>query len=366
MEESPIKQTIEPAIKFVKLIKPSDKVAIVHGHDTDAISSAAIIYKLLKKLLKIEPELVISDLNFSVRENTVKKIKKIMPAHIILLDLSEIGINILTQLKQIGKVMIIDHHVPKGYVKITYVNPRIYNFQTYQPTTYLAYKIYEKFFNTKEITWIAGVGTLADFGINNCLDLFEKLNKELTENLEPKDEILLEKSLLGKLTKIIDSAREVKDIKGAMLALHTLINAENYKQILDKKAPHTKELFKYFDLVENEFQKVVNDFNKNKKQMKNLLVYQIKSKFNLKSSLATHLQQFFDDKILMIYQKSGNFYDISFRHGKKINIDLAWLAREAARDIPNSNGGGHPSSSGARIPVKYFNKFLKNLNTLIK
>lgn len=356
-----LEETINPAVSFLESLKQKDKVAIIHGHDSDSICSAAIFYRLLENL-KIKTELVISELNFSVLENTVKKIKNIKPTRTIIVDIPDIGVSILTELRNLSKVMIVDHHIPKGYVKITYVNPRIYDRDVYLPATYLSYKIYEKFFDTKEIAWIAGIGTLADMGMKNCEDLFEKIKnsyKELVDDLKPVDEILFDNSLLGKLTKIVDSAGVVKNKQGSVFALQDLIKSKDYKEILKNK-----KLMVYFNITEREFKKAVGDFKKNKKTVNNVLLYEIKSKLKLKSPLATYLERFFDDKVLAIYQKEDNFFNISLRRGKNLRTDLAELAKELVSDIPNSMGGGHPVAAGARIPIKYLNKFVNNLKEL--
>lgn len=357
-----IGETIKSGINFIEWIKPKDRVVIVHGHDLDSVCSAAIIYKLIKNLHKINSQFIISQLNFTIDEKTTKKIKEVKPKFIICVDIPEIRVNVLTELRNLSKILIIDHHLPKGYVKVTYVNPRIYNREIYLPTTYLCYKIYENFFDQKDIAWIAGIGVLADNGIKNCIDLFGKIktvNKELVNNLEPKDEILLEKSLLGRLTLLLESVRTVDGIKGSLFALDSLVKAKNYKELLEDK-----KLAKCFDVAESEFKRIEADFYKNKREIKNFILYEIKSRYNLKSQFASYLEKFFPDKILIIYQKSGDFFDLSFRRGKNIETDLDKLARDITKNIPNAVGGGHPDAAGGQIPVKYLKKLVENLHTV--
>lgn len=361
-----IEETIKPALKLIESIKSKDKIAIIHGHDNDSICSATIIYKLLKNLYGIESKLIISGLNSSVTEDVLETIKKIKPQYVIIVDISEVNIGIMTELRNIARVMIIDHHVPKGYVKITYVNPQVYDKQLYLPATYLCYKIYEKFIEVDEILWVAGIGTLSDMGLKNCNDLFENLklkNKELVENNENIDEILFDKSLLGRLAKIFDSARVVNGIEGSVTALNVLIKVNDYQDVLRGKY-EAKDLLEWFTVVEKEFNRLVKDFEKRKKRIKKIILYDVRSKYNMKSSLATYLSKKMVNEVLVIYQKSGKYIDASFRRGRVCIVDLNKLAGNSVKNIPDSNGGGHVQAAGCRFPAKYLARFLRNLKSL--
>jgi single-stranded DNA-specific DHH superfamily exonuclease len=359
-----VKETISPAIVFIETIKPKDKIAIVHGHDSDSICSAAIIYKLIKKLVKADTELVVSELNSILTEKTFSKIKKVNPKYTIIVDIPDISVEILTKLRNASKVLVIDHHMPKGYVKIAYVNPRIYDRESYLPATYLCYKIYEDFFDIKDILWIAGIGTLADMGMKNCLDLFDKIkatDNELVDDFKAVDETLIEKSLLGRLAQMIESSMAVKDVAGSIFSLKILLESKNYKDVLKNKT-----LLGYYKLLEKEFKKTEDDFNKNKKIIDSVLLYEIKSKLKIKSSFTSYIQKFFDDKVLVIYQKEEKYFNASLREGKNSEIDLDRLARESIRDIKDSRGGGHPQAAGCRVPISQFKRFVENLRLKMK
>lgn len=359
-----IDETIKPAVEFVKLMKKGGKVAVIHGHDNDSICSAAIIYRLIKYVHKTESKLIISGLNSAVTEDVLETLKRIKPNYVIIVDISEVNVHILTELRNMSQVMIIDHHMPKGYVKVTYVNPRVLDKQIYIPATYLCYRIYEEFLEPKEILWIAGIGTLSDMGMKNCVDLFETIKseeKELVDDNENVDEILFDNSLLGKLSKICDSARVVNGVNGSVTALNVLIRTENYQDVLNGKSAGSKKLLQWFSIAEKEFNRLVEDFEKKKKQTKKIILYEVKSKLHMKSPLATYLAKNMTNEVLVIYQKFGNFIDVSFRRGKVSNVNLNQLAGDAVKNMPDSNGGGHPVAAGGRFPAKYLDRFLRNL-----
>lgn len=363
-----VEETIKPAIEFLRKITQKDNVAIVFGHDNDSICSAVLIHRLLKKLHRIESKLIVSGLNSSVTEDVLETIKRIKPEFVIILDLSEIGVDIMTGLRNTSDVMIIDHHVPKGYVKVTYVNPRVFDKEIYLPASYLCYKIYDRLLDSKEILWVAGIGTLSDMGLKNCGDLFEnikRVDKGLVGKNENIDEILFDTSLLGKLSKIFDSARVVNGIDGVNVVLSILNKTEDYQDVLEGKS-EAKKLMGWYELSEKEFNRLVKDFEKNKRRVKRFVLYEVKSKYAMKSPLATYLAKKMTNEVLVIYQKSGKMIDVSFRRGKMCIVDLNQLAITSIKNMPESNGGGHVQAAGCRFPTKYLDRFLRNLKGLIK
>ncbi|MBI2542940.1 MAG: DHH family phosphoesterase [Candidatus Aenigmarchaeota archaeon] len=358
-----VEESVKHAMEFVKGIKSGSKVAIIHGHDNDSICSAAIMYKLLKDHNKADVKTVISEFNFAISESVLDDIRRMKPNYIIAVDLSDINVEILTELRNTGRVMIIDHHVPKGYVKITYVNPRVYDKNIYIPTTYLAYKIYEKFLDPRNILWIAGIGVLSDMGMKNCDDLFDnikKMNKELVGDNANMDEILFEKSLLGKLSHMFNSARVVGGIDGSVTALNALIKADGYQDVLNGNFTEAKKILGLQGLVVKELNRLLKDFEKRGKKDKNLAVYEIKSKYNIKSLLASVLSKTVNSRVIVIYQKSGKYIDVSFRRGSSM-VNLNEISNNSVKGMTDSNAGGHPVAAGARFPARYIGKFLASL-----
>ena len=352
-------EVIKPALGFLRNVRPKDKVAIIFGHDADTVCSAAIMYKLLKKR-GAKPVLVGSEENFTITKKTIAAVKKLKPSHIILVDIGDVSMQLMDELAKIGYVLNIDHHMPKAYTGIVYVNPRLSDKHAYIPATYLCYKIYEKFFNADEIQWIAGIGNLGDHAVTNCRDLFEKIKSDMPEligDAELVDEALFDNSVLGKLTKMIDSARVVVGSKGSMKAVQVLLGAKKYSNVLENV-----QLKRWNKVSEAEFKRILADFWKTKRAMNGVVFYQIRSKYNFKSALAGYLQQFFEDKILAIGQKEGRMLDISLRRGTSVDTDLAELAIRIVADIPGSRGGGHEAASAVRMPAGKVSKLLEILN----
>lgn len=363
-----IDRTIQPAIEFIKSIKTNETVLIVYGHDSDTVCSAAILFKLLKRL-GISPKTLNLELNFTITKVDLERIEKIKPKRILIPDIAQIDQKIINSLRKFSQVLIIDHHVPVKYSGVTYCNPRNFKNTAYIPVTYLSYQIYKNILSKTDVDWIAGIGTLGDHAVKNCLDLFFELKgrrKELVGDVEFVDEKLFDGTEIGKLTKVIDSGRVVKGREGAKLAFEILVESRGYNDILNWRTKKAKILHKYFEFVSYEFNRLLEDFFKSNRRIGKLIVFEIKSRVKIKSSFAGYLPQFFDDEIILVYQKDGKFFDISLRRGKNVKTDLGILVGKVAKAIPNSTGGGHPAAAAARIPVRYFKKFVSGIGKAIK
>jgi single-stranded DNA-specific DHH superfamily exonuclease len=122
-----------------------------------------------------------------------------------------------------------------------------------------------------------------------------------------------------------------------------------------------KTLLNYYKLVKSEFEKTVKDFEKNKKIIDNVVLYEIKSPLKLKSGFASYVVRLFDDKIIAIYQKNGKNFSFSLRKGKNLNVDLDNFGKEVTRGIENADGGGHPNAAGMNVPMKHLKSLIENM-----
>lgn len=361
-----VESTIKPAIKFVSDIETDDKVVIAYGHDNDSICSAVVVYKILKYFRNVDAELYCTKDNFALNEEDADGISKMKPTHIIVVDIAHTASSDrVSKMLASVKSMVIDHHQPEKIPGVLFCNPRNYDKEIYMPVSYIVYKIYEKFEDPAQVAWIAGIGVLSDHAVAIAGDLFEKIKKiepRLLGSTKLKEEDLFSFSLIGTLAKIFDSARVVEGRVGSMLAARTLIEIKSYQEIINADKGDPAKLMTWSEIVRKEFKRLVTDFNKKRKVVKdNIIFYEIPSKLFIKSSLSGYLAQFYKDKVLIVAQKIGGTLDVSFRRGDDVKVDLNKMAKRAISGIPNSTGGGHQAASGARIPVKYIAKFLKQL-----
>lgn len=366
IEKKVVESTIKPAIDFIDKIDSGDRVVIAHGHDNDSICSAVVLYKMLKNFKKVRAMLFATKDNFALRDEDADDVAKMEPDHIIAVDIAHASpTSHVEKTLSSNDTLVIDHHEPIKVPGIVYCNPRNYDKKIYMPVSYIAYKIYEKFGDASDVAWIAGIGVLSDHAVSIAADLFEKIKDaepKLLGQTILKEEDLFSYSILGTLAKIFDSARVVEGRIGSTLAAMVLSRAKSYDEIINPRNRDAEKLMNWSETVRKEFKRLVADFNKKRKLIKrNIIFYEIPSKLFIKSSLSGYLVQFYGDKILVVAQKIGSELDVSFRRGEDVKTDLSRLAKKAVGGIPGAEGGGHEAASGARIPVKYISRFLKQL-----
>jgi len=363
MKKLIVEKTIKPAINFIKNIE-NPKVVIIHHDDSDGCCSGAILALLIKKIYGFFPKMFSTECSSGLTLNVVEEVEKETPDFVILADIPALPVKLLRKLNKKRKILVIDHHPYEKYRNAIYCNPILYK-NIYLPTSYLAYKIYKSITGLKDICWIAGTGVLGDNGVKNCVDIFEEIKNsfhKLVDEVDLENMALFENSLLGELAKIVDSAKIVKGKEGAEFVSKVLLK-KNHNEILNGRK-ESKTLLKWYDSTRKEFERLIGDFKKNKKFVgKNIIFYEIKSKYKVKSSIGIRLTKFLDKEILVIGQNNGKYLDLSFRKGKEVKIDLGNFTKEMIKNVPESFGGGHTEAAAARLPKRHLKRFIKNLSS---
>lgn len=363
--DSIVNQTTKEATEFIQKIDPREKVLIVYGHDNDSITSAVLVYRILKRFKRMEAEFFSTGDNFAVSDQDVAEIEQINPDVIIIVDIAHLSSKEVADKLASYKTLIIDHHQPLKLEGITYCNPRMHEPGIYMPVSYIVYRMYERAGESSDVAWIAGIGVLSDHAVSMAVDLFDKIkntNPALIGKTRLREEDLFDSSTLGQLAKMFDSARIVDGRNGALVAARTLADANSYQIVMRGATEGARKLIKWSEDVDKEFKRIVSDFNLRRELVKpNVIFYEIQSKYSIKSSVAGYLTQFYKDKILLISQTKGDSLDISFRRGDMVKTDLNRLVKKAIDGIPESTGGGHEAASAARIPKRFLPKLIKQL-----
>lgn len=365
-QSSVVESTIKPALEFLKKIQPEDKTVIACGHDNDSMCSAVVMQRTLRDFSDNDAEIFVTKDNFALTDEDVDEIAKTGAKNIVVVDIAHVDYSDhVKKVLSTNNSLVIDHHQPIKLSGIVYCNPRVFEKKIYMPVSYITYKIYEDLGDPSDVAWVAGVGVLSDHAVAIAGDLFEKiksLDSRLIGKTNLKEEDLFSYSVIGALAKILDSARVVGGRVGSVLAVRALSKAKSYQEIMNASGGDAAKLMAWSELVRKEFKKLVTDFNKKRKLLKGKIIfYEIPSKLFIKSSLAGYLVQFYPENVLVVAQKIGESFDVSFRRGDNAKIDLNKMAKNAIVGIPNAEGGGHEAASGARIPIKFMPKFLKQL-----
>ena len=137
-----------------------------------------------------------------------------------------------------------------------------------------------------------------------------------------------------------------------------------------EKPPNIKksDFYKYKKLMEKEIKKAINEF-KHKAEIYNsldLIFYQIKSKFYIKSIVANTLSKMYPNKtIIIILDRGGKELFLSARR-QDYRIAVNDLLESAIKGLKNANAGGHIPAAGGKILRKDLKKFKENIIKILE
>ncbi len=322
--------------KFLENLKPSDSLILVHHKDADGSYSAAIISIAMKRMGKKIDKIVTGTTEKS--DEIVKAIKKYDKAIIV-----DIGIDLLfKELNKMEKeILYIDHHLTvdeKLSKKIVYINPRLEDEKIYQPATYVVYKFFSQLVGISDKEWLAVIGTVGDYGYEDCRDLLDRYFKVA-------DKRDMWKTKYGKAVIVTVGAATGIGF-GSLLKI--LIGSNNLEELVGNKKIKSgyKRYEKLYEDAKKLFWKNVEKFD-DVNLMFSVISNDIK---RVGSAIATETATKYPDKIIFLLEKTDNFYKIHARH-QKGTINLGKLLREMGV------GGGHGPAAGGKIAIKDLDSF---------
>lgn len=324
-----LNKLFEKGKKFILNIRPWEKISIFYHKDLDGLTSAVFTNLLLDSIgvstIKVIP--------LKPRDETFlfKEMKKCDKA--IILD---VPLNRLPS----GKILYIDHHPMKDFnsKNIVYINPRLDFPEIYQPVCYLTYKLISEIINIKKYEWLAVLGTIADYGYDDCRDLLGKWVK-----VKNKDDIW--NTIFGKVAiKINGSFYYLKENE----ILKIVTSAKNIGG-LNKN----KKIYLAWKKYKKIYLTAKKEFYKNKEEVKkaNLIISTISgnNKVYTGSSIATELSRKYPDNILIVIEKLRDFYRIHARE-QSGKIHMGKLMKTCSKGI--GMGGGHREAAASSIRLE--------------
>ncbi len=364
-------EKLQPAKEYLKSIKEEDKVVILHHWDMDGISSATIISKVIEHLrgtpadeVKMPDERAyhLEEKDRELIEGAEKLI--ILDFNLKANELEEISEELNTD------VLVVDHHGfdRKPDEEVDFVNPRAQDADVYVPCSKICLDISNLFDIEQDIEWIAGLGVIQDFGVKSCPEVFEEL-KEEHEAFFPEElsqENLAKKCEYGRYSSVLN-IKPYRDSKYySKLAYEALMNSNSLKE-LEAQEEYRKVYEVYLEMQE-EFNKVMENYEEEREidREKMIIFFELKSDFNITSSIATNMSTKTPDWIHLVIQKEEDI-NISARC-QSGRVDLGELLPKALPDEAKEDGaeaGGHRKAAGASMEKEYFEEFKENFVELV-
>jgi single-stranded DNA-specific DHH superfamily exonuclease len=337
------------ALEFLKNISSKDKVAIVSHVDLDGVASAKVISKVFRyDLLKFVAYEQIND-------DLVKELKKSNITKVIMTDLSIDNIKIIKQIEKFADILVIDHHLfdeDFNSNKTTFINCQEYC------AAYLCYLLFFKTKNIKELDWLVACACISDWKYFNNKDFMLKVMKKY----EDKFEIVSDKTDFGGIRK---SGRfwdlQLKLNLALIYFGYELVKAFN---LLSDDIENLNNLTKYADEVQDEIDKSVKRFEKEKEVFGEVYFWVFSGRFQIKSIVATLASVKYSDKTIIVLKKNQNNYSFSARRqDRKVNV--VEVLKNAIFGLSNAFAGGHVAAGGGYILSKDLEKFKENLKKLV-
>lgn len=351
--------------EFVKHLSQKDKIALVHDLDPDGISSGVITAHAVQFLRgkKIDLRIHQKPGEIALTEKTIKLLLQKKITKLITTDKAvEQDLLLLKKAAQICDILIIDHHkiystelpsnvlLMKPQILLSPLDPSRYC------TAKLAYDLWSRHVNLSPIAWKACPGIIGDIAYVQWKSFVDEQLKKINGKIT-KDPF---HNIFGKMAEMF-SQTECYDYRKVGIIFNTLWKAKNPNDVLKSN------LKKYSTIV----QKEIDYYMRHAKKLavfypkKQLIIYEIKPKYNIKSNLSTVLSMIYPNSTLILasLDKQKKNYTLSLRRQDQ-KIKMNELIEKALIGLQGS-GGGHIPAAGGRVARKDFEKFKENVLKLL-
>lgn len=352
---------MKKATDFLEKIKDRDEIVVIFNNDGDGICSCALLNKLLEKTGRKRPYIIAQPMPMD--RNILQRIQTTVPDKIIFLDIAaDQQQSVLKKLGSICDIMIVDHHqVFKNMNQqkdakppvVVHYNPRMEQHDTYKSTSYCIYKICSKLADMSDLLWVAGVGMVSDYNLEDSKDLVKLIKEKYS--IEGK----LYDTKLGRIADMISAARATNMLSCEQMV--DVMEAATYEEF--EKAKNADKMAEARRIIENETASILADAEEHAERIGKVIFYNIKSRYNLGSSLSTKISEKFPRNLLIVYEKTGNRVKVSGRNQGK-NINAGKVMQKAAKDAEGS-GGGHEAAAGATVAADKWDKFREILIKIV-
>jgi single-stranded DNA-specific DHH superfamily exonuclease len=256
-------------------------------------------------------------------------------------------------------ILWLDHHAvqhPKGD-NITYLNPRQYNDLDNRCTTYWVYKA----LGNPKYLWLAAVGSVADWQLNEYVTDFQRQKPELLTTMESPSHALFSEPF-GTLCKMIyfnlkGDAGEVRT------AIKILTRIETPEELLAHTSPRAKLLHKRFEVVNKQYERLLRAAKAHISE--DPILYHIfpHMEISLISELSNQLLHEYPDKIIFVGREHNGETKFSIRGSQ---ADIASAVKAAMATGIRGNSGGHTHACGGNIPSEDFHRFVTAFKANLK
>ena len=347
---------MDSAAKFINGIKEKDNIIIVFHNDADGCCSAAMMKKFLERTGR-KNILLISQL-MPPEPYLIKRIQTTVPQKIIFLDLAiDQQYATIKKLGGIADILVIDHHQIERNLNtknVVHCNPRFEKKDTYQSASYLVYKILSQIADMSDMLWIAGVGMVADYNLDDSQDIVKEIRKKY------KIEDGLFESILGRIAEMIVAAKATKDLAMEQI-VYVIESAESPEGI--ENVNNGGKMIEAYKKMEMEKKSILSDAEASGEKSGKIIFYNMKSQFNLRSPISTVLSNRYKKSLVVVYQLDKKKIRASGRN-QSGDINVGAVFQKAAGGM-KASAGGHEAAAGATLDENDWPRFKEKLKEYV-
>jgi len=328
-------ELFERGAAFVKKIQPEDRVLLVHHNDVDGYCSAAIILAALGHIKTKNVETSVAEVDSL--NDVLSKIRPGSFDKIIVVDIDAPALK--NKFERTGaEILIIDHHMIRADLnseRITYINPRSVDEEIYQPASYVSYKLLSSFMRIPGKEWLAALGTVGDFGFDDCRDILDKyIHANVKDDVTRTGLWDVSKVLFG---AIIVASAGIGGITPEKI-LEILEDAEGVEALVADRTINTAS-----KIFEKEHEKVKKAFWKTSETKGNVIFGVIDSPFKrMGSVISTEASVGHNGKTIFLLEKRGGRFKVHARCQSSC-VHLGKFMEKCC------HGGGHRHAAGGSI-----------------
>lgn len=338
-----LKGSKQEFLDFVNSIPKNGKVAILSHIDLDGISSAVFLEEILKaKGISIE-YLDFLEIKADMVHEVGLKLKSLEITHAFFCDIGIDSIDFegFKELRQSVEVFLIDHHPMNKSISSW---DKVIKTDSQDCCGMTCFFLGERIIDYEEWNWLVCSAIFSDFSYKaeKNLNYIKKIYPRVTyENISS--------SVPGINSRIIASA--LIYYKGNEKHVYNLVKERNLEKLRE-----------FSQMVEDEIDKLVENFSKGKEyfEKSDIYFYEIKSNFNLASIVCTLVSKLKPESSFVFMQKFGDFVKFSARN-QNSSKDMGKLMKFCVNGLDGASGGGHSPAAAAKIKEKDLEEFKKRL-----
>ena len=325
---------------FLGSLNDADVIALIsHKADLDGIISAKVISQA------IEPDLVrlvdYAELNAAL----IEELHRNKVTKIIISDLNFKRREDIFKLESFASLLIIDHH---QFTEDFNSEKTVFMNAQGMCAAYLSYYLFSKEQDLKSLEWAVACASLSDWCWKaNQRFLFSVFvqygEKFVAGDEEVKQGKFWEFQYQLYLALIYDKDRII-----------------NFYEVFPTKFGELGSLAKNTREVQEEVDRALIAFDRDKKLIDNRYVWEFSGKFGVRELIINIRSHEHPTATFIIYILSKDFIKCSFRRQDR-GEDVSILARELVKGFEESDGGGHKAAAGCLFPVCYLPEFLERL-----